>query len=177
MERDRFWSNFQNNCGGDYQYAFANTGWTDANYNPTGNIVCTVSAENMYGTSSAKSAKITSTKVPIEVRGCSANYLFAYCSTLKTVPYIKFDGVTKNSTFAAGCSALEDITFDGKITLGISFSSSSKLTNASVQSIIDHLKDLTGATSQKLTLHNAVGNKLTEAQTASISAKNWTLVY
>lgn len=171
------WSNFQSNCGGDYQYAFANPGWTDANYNPTGNIVCTVSAENMYGTSSDKSAKITNTKVPIVVRGCSANYLFAYCSTLKTVPYIKFDGVTKNSTFAAGCSALEDIIFDGEITLGISFASSSKLTNTSVQSIIDSLANLTGATAQKLTLHNTTGSNLTEAQKAAITAKNWTLAY
>lgn len=173
------WSNFQSNCGGDYQYAFANTGWTDANYNPkpTGTFVCTVSAENMYGTSSTKSAKITSTKVPIEVRGCSASYLLAYCSTLKTVPYIGFFGVTKNSTFAAGCYALEDITFDGEITLGISFASSSKLTNASVQSIIDHLANLKGQTAQKLTFHNTVGSKLTAEQKATISAKNWTLVY
>ena len=46
-----------------------------------------------------------------------------------------------------------------------------------MQSIIDGLKDLTGAESQTLTFHSAVGNKLTDTQKATITAKNWTLVY
>jgi endonuclease I len=49
--------------------------------------------------------------------------------------------------------------------------------NDSVQSIVDALKDLTGATAQTLTFHADVGGKLTDAQKATITAKNWTLVY
>ena len=38
-------------------------------------------------------------------------------------------------------------------------------------------KVMGGGTTQTLTLHKTVGNKLTDAQKATITAKNWTLVY
>lgn len=93
---------------------------------------------------------------------------------------IKKIGVLKSHKFSytfAGCSALEEIRFDGSIGSDISFQDSSKLTNESVQDIIEHLADLTGATTQTLTLHADVGAKLTEEQKATITSKNWTLVY
>ena len=43
--------------------------------------------------------------------------------------------------------------------------------------VIDGLADLTGGTAQTLTLHKTVGEKLTDTQKATITAKNWTLVY
>ena len=51
------------------------------------------------------------------------------------------------------------------------------LSDASIQSIIDGLADLTGSTAQTLRLHADVGAKLTDAQKAAASAKNWTLAY
>ena len=54
---------------------------------------------------------------------------------------------------------------------------SSVLSADSIQSIADGLADLTGQTAQTLTLHATVGAKLTDAQKATITAKNWTLVY
>lgn len=54
--------------------------------------------------------------------------------------------------------------------------SSAYLSDASIQSIIDGLADLTGDTAKTLTL-NGVGASLTDEQKAAISAKNWTLVY
>lgn len=53
---------------------------------------------------------------------------------------------------------------------------SSVLTNASIESIINGLADLTGSSTQTLTL-NGVGAKLTEEQRERIRAKNWTLAY
>lgn len=55
------------------------------------------------------------------------------------------------------------------------FRDSSKLSNESVQSIINGLADLTGASAQTLTLHTTVKAKLTEAQIAAITSKNWNL--
>ena len=76
------------------------------------------------------------------------------------------------------CYALKEIRFvQNTIYLGIGFPHSSLLSAESVQSIIDGLADLTGATAQTLTLHATVGAKLTDAQKATITAKNWTLVY
>ena len=84
-----------------------------------------------------------------------------------------------NTTMAFyGCSALENISFVKEtIKISISFSHSLLLSNESIQSIIDGLADLTGGTAQTLTLHTNVGAKLTDEQKATITAKNWTLVY
>jgi hypothetical protein len=104
-------------------------------------------------------------------------YMTFMNATVKTIDkLVVSDKLKYNSTFN-GCSNLENITFEGVIGNSLSFANSSKLTNASVQSIIDCLKDLTGATAQTLTFHATVGAKLTDAQKATITAKNWTLVY
>lgn len=77
-----------------------------------------------------------------------------------------------------GCYALKEIRFKKEtIAYGIWFGSCDKLSDESIQSIIDGLADLTGATAQTMTLHTTVGAKLTEAQKENIAAKNWTLVY
>ena len=74
--------------------------------------------------------------------------------------------------------SLEYIRFAANsIKLNITFRQSAKLTTESVQSIIDGLADLTGSSAQTLTLHATVGAKLTDEQKATITAKNWALVY
>lgn len=166
-ENDRFWDAYQNN-GGNYKDAFSGPSWKDEVYNPNKPIVCTVSAEYAFSES-----KITDTKVPIEVRGCSANYMFMSCSDLKTIPLIGFYGVTGNSTFMAYSFNLENITFAGEIPYSIGFGNCAKLTNASVQSIIDHLKDHTGSASVKIVFHSDVVSKMTAEQLAQIQSKNW----
>ena len=82
-----------------------------------------------------------------------------------------------NSTFYR-CAALETVRFKaGVIKYNLSFAESPNLTTETIQSIIDGLADLTGGTAQTLTLHADVGAKLTDAQKAAASAKNWTLAY
>lgn len=82
------------------------------------------------------------------------------------------------SNMFQGVSELEEVRFvENSIPKGINFSSSSKLSDASRQSIINGLADLTGGTTQTLTVHANIGNKLTDEQKAIITAKNWTLAY
>lgn len=77
-----------------------------------------------------------------------------------------------------GDTSLEKISvMPGSIKVNFYINSSPNLTDETIQSIIDGLADLTGATIQTLSLHRTVGSKLTEAQKADITAKNWTLVY
>lgn len=64
-----------------------------------------------------------------------------------------------------------------KLATNMSLNQADKLSDASIQSIIDGLADLTGSTAQTLMLHATVGAKLTDAQKAAASAKNWTLAY
>lgn len=74
--------------------------------------------------------------------------------------------------------SLEELEFkQGTIPKNIQFNNQPNLTDASIQSIIDGLADLTGQTAQTLTFHKTVGAGLTQAQKAAITAKNWTLVY
>jgi hypothetical protein len=90
---------------------------------------------------------------------------------------ITSETVTSYLSWFTNCPNLENITFEGVIVVNIAFPSSSILSDASIQNIIDHLADLTGGTTQTLTFHATVGNKLTDTQKATITAKNWTLAY
>ncbi len=76
------------------------------------------------------------------------------------------------------CTALKELRIKPntiKINFGIQYSPN--LSTDTIQSIIDGLANLTGGTAQTLTLHKDVGDKLTDTQKATITAKNWTLVY
>lgn len=72
---------------------------------------------------------------------------------------------------------LKEIRFKGSIKTTLRLDESSMLSDESVQSIINCLADLTGGTAQTLQFHATVGAKLTDTQKATITAKNWELVY
>ena len=91
---------------------------------------------------------------PINLSSSGSNNMFGNCISLV---YVRFVPLT--------------------IPKNISFSKSGSLSDETTQSIIDGLADLTGGTAQTLTLHATVGAKLTDEQKATITAKNWTLVY
>lgn len=129
--------------------------------------------------------------------------MFSYSSALCNIPTIDCTGLTgdsqhvfsnmwnKNkmieklivndtvtySNWFLNTTGLVEIRFEGVIGHDIAFAGASELSAGSVQSIIGHLKDLTGKTSQTLTFHATVGGRLTDTQKATITAKNWTLVY
>lgn len=171
---DTFWDAFQDNGNRtNYQRAFA-VGWTDSNYNPKYPFVC----GNLYeATEMFFESKITDTKVPITLSNTRADSMFYKCTELRRVHLLICENVLRWSTTFRECAKLEEINIQGEIGTSIDISPCPLLTAASVQSIIDHLKDLTGQTAQTLTFHATVGGKLTAEQKAAISAKNWTLVY
>jgi hypothetical protein len=166
-EYDRFWDEYQRNNRSDYEYAFAGIGWVDTNYNPKYPI-------NGKIASAFRGGRMTNTKVDIVASGSTANAFNS--SYVVTIPSIDLTNGTGLNNCFNGASNLENVTFVGTIPTSLNMSAC-PLTNASVQSAIDHLKDLKGATAQTLTLKADVGAALTEAQKTAISAKNWTLVY
>lgn len=90
-------------------------------------------------------------------------------SSVTNVNYMSaFNGVPKIVEFRVVSNSIK---------LNFNISKSPNLSTDTIQSIIDGLADLTGGTAQTLTLHATVGAKLTETQKATITAKNWTLVY
>lgn len=112
------------------------------------------------------------------VRINAANYMCTNAYGLqRIIGAMDMSGNTSNNMWT-GCRALVEIRFV-PFTIGanIAFRQSAGLSNASIQSIVEGLADLTGQTTQTLTLHADVGAKLTDEQKASVTAKNWTLAY
>lgn len=179
-EYDRFWDAYQEN-GKRNQYvcAFSYCGWDDTTYNPKYPIYgYTYGLQEVF----RNAGGIIDTKVPIYLQNGSMLATFNYCEGLKRIPSLVLQVPTTDTrnTFN-NCRNLEEINIvcegEGGFATNLSFAQSSKLSAESVQSIIDALVDLTGATAQTLTFHKTVGAKLTQAQKNAISAKNWTLVY
>ena len=72
------------------------------------------------------------------------------------------------------CYELKEVRFvENSIPLSISFSWCDKISTDTIQSIIDGLADLTGGTTQTLTLHSTVYQNLTSEQMVQIMNKNW----
>lgn len=168
-EYDAFWDTFQENGNRtNYQNAFWT--WDGAIFKPkyaiTGLLL-----------QAFQNSAITEVKVPIVSGNSSCQGLFYKCANLVRVESLDMTEATNTTNMFYTCFALEEIRFEGRIPIGVGFPHSNLLSAESVQSIIDHLADLRGAATQTLTLHKAVGARLTEAQKATITAKNWTLVY
>lgn len=205
-EYDRFWDAYQTN-GTRTSYANSfGIGWNDDNFQPKYDIR-PVNASYMFQYSGiADLAGILRkrgvtldlsnatniymafywssglTSVPVVDTRSSTNkdlyFLFGFSPNLQNIEKIilKDDGSqTFNGTFQG--SPIKEVRFEGVIGKSIRFADSPQLTLASVQSVIDCLKDLTDTSSETLTLHSTVGANVTEEQRAMITAKNWTLVY
>ena len=202
-EYDRFWDMYlQNGTRKNYTAAFAGEGWTDETFNPKYTPMVAgdgyQSVELMFAYS-----KITELKEGIVdfSKVIDAYQIFRSCRELLRLPRIDLSSANSSSFFCGLCDKLEEIEcivvsdkltysnffhsgenlrevrFEGVIGNDMSLAWSPLLSEASVQSIIDHLKDLTGVTAKSLTFQANVGAKLTEEQKTAITAKNWTLVY
>lgn len=205
-EYDRFWDALQDYGNRTaYSYAFAHGSWNDETFKPKYDLHPVGDATNMFrsckitdlkgilerqgvvlDTSQATSPanmfyecrKLT--RLPsIDLTNSSTTFgfSFSYCSDLVSIDKIILNQEGALSVHFDYCVSLEHIRFEGIIGQALELRWSSKLTGGSVQDIIDHLKDLTGQAEQTLTFHADVGARLTDAQKATVTAKNWTLVY
>ena len=202
---DTFWDIFQQNgTRVRYAYAFANSDWTVETFRPKYDIKPTHSANYIFcgaqkltgdfqqlldncgvefdlsGLPGLQSVFESSHFSSFPTIDCSnvtnAMSLFANCNRLETIEkLIVHKNLSLHGAFTQ-CRELKNIVIEGEIGgSNLLFTHSSKLTNESIQSIIDALEDKTGATARTLTFHATVKAKLTEEQIATITAKNWTL--
>ena len=118
----------------------------------------------------------------VDTQACS-NYknAFTHQRALEIIdgkPLDYSSATASNINGFSNCIALVEVRFvANSIKYSISFANCGLLSTETIQSIIDGIADLTGGTAQTLTLHSIVGGKLTDEQKATITAKNWTLVY
>lgn len=160
----------------DYYNKFVQSGWKDITFAyikyP---IVCKGSTTAAIGIFARCS--ITHIDVPITIEGCTAQETFYYAQWLEEIADITFINVPSFTRTFTGCTRLRHMIVKGSIDVVFWIGASAELDEESVDSIITALKDLTGQTTQTLTFHATVGEKLSEEQKAVITAKNWTLAY
>ena len=109
----------------------------------------------------------------------NCNYAFHSCKNLRKIAKLnvsKHSAATTITSIFSGCSALEEIEFVGTIPQSISFADSPLLSDSTIASIINALRDWSGTGATKtLTLHENVKAKLTEEQIAIANQKGWTI--
>lgn len=201
-EYDAFWDEYQDYGNRTtYQYAFSGSYWNDKTFKPKYDIILSV-GNNGYlmfqqsnitdlekalggkkldvsvADSSVFNSASNMTVIPEVTATRGTNSWFRGCSSLETIRKIILANNSNDfyNTFV-GCSKLKNVIFEGVIFQSISFSASPLLSGESIDNIIGCLKDLTGGTAETLTFHATVGGNLTDTQKATITAKNWTLVY
>lgn len=105
-----------------------------------------------------------------------ANNLIGSENLVKVLGEIDLSMSNNNENFAYLAYKLEEIRLvPNSIKKHIELNYSPRLSDASIQSIIDGLADLSDGTAQTLTLSSDVKAKLSSVQTQAISSKNWTL--
>ena len=170
------------NAQKSFLYAFAGPGWRDtaggdwiATYVPRKDMVFDgqTNSSNMYAYSN-----VADTVAAIDLSGAVNNVsaTFANATKLVTIRKLIVSETTPTIGFA-GCGKLENLTVEGTFGRAVNLAACGALRSESVQNVVDHLKDLTGEATLKLTLHANVGAAMTDAQKAAVTAKNWTLIY
>ena len=211
---DEFWDVYQNNGKRtQYNYAFAGSGWDDRTFNPKYSIKpingfymfaqsdidswegVELDTSNMtscsYMFQSCFSSKIPPIDITKVTSQYSVNYIFATCTSLKTIEkLIVSENTAYHNAMFTGTKNLENITFEGVIGKGgLTMSDCSKLSKTSITSIINALsKDTNGLaiTLSKTAVNTAFGINVddvttypegTEYYNLRHSKDNWTISY
>ena len=96
----------------------------------------------------------------VNVSNASLSCAFYSCKKLKTIDKVIVSENTRFNSDWTGCTALENITFEGTIAYGLAFAQSTKLTKSSIENIFSCLSDDT--TDKNLTLSKTAVNNAFE---------------
>ncbi len=169
MQKYQWWNSYQTNSDGsartDYAYAFAGKGWNNTTFTPTQNLTV-VNARSMFYQSGVKgSLSDILGNVSLDFSNCTgATYCFA--STLfSSLPALNLqkagsvDSIFRDSVnltsvdlFSVGkntvlsqafdyCSKLQQITFGGTVAKSMNIRWSTKLSTASIKSLLSVLTE------------------------------------
>ncbi len=150
-EYDAFWDGLQNYGSGttDYRYKFFY--WNDDCYNPKYPIFSTKTSMM----AAYQNARITNTLVDIDLTGTGhAGSLFTSCALLITIPRLIFgENLTNINGMFNVCNNLENLNAEGIIALnGLDLHWSTKLSKASIESVINVLSVATSGLTVTLSL-------------------------
>ena len=103
------------------------------------------------------------------------NFMYGSCDSLEIVRgTLDFSNCNDLTGVFNGISNIRELRFaENSIYADLTLTLADKLSDETIQSIINGLANLTGQTTKTITLHPTVKNKLTEEQIASVTSKNW----
>lgn len=205
-ERDAFWNAYLPDNLANWQYVFYSRRWSDDNFYPTKDIVPVGNFNFGLSSHLITNVKqrLIDCGVTLDTSNVTGgNYMFCYSSTVTHLPTISLVGLTSavkalfdgdkelveiekiilphdnNITFESwfyNCNALENIAFEGTISNNINLQWSTKLTKASITSIINALSPTTSGLTLTLSRVAKESAFTTDEWEALIATKsNWTI--
>lgn len=107
----------------------------------------------------------------------NVSFMCASCDTLEVIRGIlDFSKCNDLSGVFNGISNIRELRFaENSIVADLTLAWADKLSDLTVQSIVDGLAVLTGETSHTITFHSTISQKLTDEQKQMISQKGWSL--
>lgn len=189
-EHDRFWDGALGNVStGNCTYRFAGKGWTDETFAPTKNFTPIGSANGLFQGSGVRDVKGICERLGVTIdlsKATSVSTFFADSwvehfgimdlrgvNTLNNAPLfnaydlisvdkiiLRDDGSQTISNFANNCRDLVDIRIEGVIGASVNFQWSTKLSKASIESVMASLSPTTSGLS--VTFSKAAVNKAFE---------------
>ena len=100
--------------------------------------------------------------------------MFYYCSSLQTIPQLDTSSVTNMRSMFNSCSYLEFLTMTN-IKVSFNINASTKLSQETLEALIDNLADLTGQTAQTFTMGSTNLAKVSQEKKDLATARNWNL--
>lgn len=201
-EYDEFWDSYQNyGVRRYYKYGFAGDGWNDKTFKPKYDII-TTNGQGVFQECRITDLKgcLAINGVKLDFKGCSSLTQTFYGAEFLEIPEINIpnakslteafmlasaikidkiilpeNGVATFIRTFSSTTKLTSITFEGVIGRNISFSSS-PLSVESMKSVITHLKDYSGTTSEfaySLTLSSACITALDAEGATSPNSNTW----
>lgn len=204
-EYDRFWDAYQQNGNlVNYENAFGGKGWTAETFRPKYDIRPTGAYMmfRSFGGSVDLVEHLRTLGITLDLSNCtnfqyffqwsnitrigevdirqakgSTTSMFAYATSLRTIDLLKVAETNTTMNIFDSCYELQNITIEGVVAANIGFQNSSKLNDASIDSIIAALKDRNGTSTLTFTVHKDVyARMVANGKDALVTAKNWTLV-
>ena len=195
----------ENGRRGDYRYVFAGTAWTQETLKPKYDIIVNDAAQSMFHVSgfagdlaqylenigvkldiskasnvhslfnSAQSITRVGT-INITSAGVANSALFAYCGQLNTIDKLVVSATNAWVSTFVNCSALQNLAIEGTVgTTGLNLQWSTKLSKASIASVVNALSATTSSLSATFskTAVDAAFETSAGAADGSVSAE-WT---
>ncbi len=163
-------------CASDFTQAFADVNGVKKIILKAGGNVESMNMSQLFRSNNQQLALKTVDVTDVDFSKITTwSWMFASQTLATIIGEIDMTKFTSLDNVLLYTYSLENLTFKRECIL-VNFNSlrfSQKLSNESIQSIIDGLAPV--ETAQTLTLHADVKAKLTETQIAAITSKNWTL--